>query len=90
MNQTIDHFIPKIIGGTNDKRNLVPLCKECNKAKMGSQVDPKEYYPYLPEEYVIQCTKYKKSLYKFDETNYGLLKDYIGIENWSEYESVKR
>jgi hypothetical protein len=31
--QTIDHFIPKYHGGTDDFRNLIPLCKACNRAK---------------------------------------------------------
>ena len=34
--QTIDHFIPKYHGGTDDFRNLIPLCKACNRAKGAS------------------------------------------------------
>lgn len=30
---TIDHFIPKVLGGTNRRDNLVPACYECNHAK---------------------------------------------------------
>ena len=30
---TIEHFIPKYHGGTDDVRNLLPLCKNCNKSK---------------------------------------------------------
>jgi hypothetical protein len=33
MNLTIDHIIPVSKGGTNDKRNLVTCCHECNKTK---------------------------------------------------------
>lgn len=32
-NLTIDHVIPKSIGGTNDLRNLQLLCADCNAAK---------------------------------------------------------
>ena len=35
--QTIDHFIPKYHGGTDDMDNLIPMCKKCNKAK-GSRI----------------------------------------------------
>ena len=30
---TIDHFVPKSKGGTDDISNLVPSCKECNEEK---------------------------------------------------------
>jgi len=33
INLTIDHKIPKIQGGTDDKTNLQCLCKECNSIK---------------------------------------------------------
>lgn len=32
-NLTIDHKIPKILGGTNEKKNLQCLCKRCNTMK---------------------------------------------------------
>ena len=28
--QTVDHFIPISMGGTDDKYNLMPLCRDCN------------------------------------------------------------
>lgn len=34
-NLTIDHKIPKILGGTDEKSNLQTLCEDCNKLKSG-------------------------------------------------------
>ena len=31
--ETLDHFIPKKEGGTNNEENLIPSCKRCNKLK---------------------------------------------------------
>lgn len=33
--QTVDHIIPRIKGGTNEKKNLVPACHVCNLEKGG-------------------------------------------------------
>jgi hypothetical protein len=30
---TVDHVIPRSLGGTNDPENLVTACRECNMAK---------------------------------------------------------
>jgi len=30
---TIDHLVPKSLGGSNDIENLVPCCAECNREK---------------------------------------------------------
>lgn len=35
---TIDHVIPKCLGGTDDLENLVPACEKCN-TKKGSKVN---------------------------------------------------
>lgn len=40
---SIDHIIPLSKGGTNDFRNLIPLCKECNKEKDDDVLDA-DYY----------------------------------------------
>ena len=50
---TIDHFVPKYHGGGNDERNLLPLCKYCNKQKGSRVVTTEEYYPYLKDTYRI-------------------------------------
>ena len=56
--RTIDHFIPKYHGGTDDIRNLIPLCKTCNRAKSSRLMSIEECCPYLGEEYRIQIKKY--------------------------------
>lgn len=33
----VDHIIPKAIGGTDDDRNLQPLCVRCHNIKTGSE-----------------------------------------------------
>ena len=43
-NQTIDHVLPRSRGGGFDQRNLMPLCRKCNKLKMSELIDIKEYY----------------------------------------------
>ena len=56
--RTIDHFIPKYHGGTDDIRNLIPLCKACNRAKSSRLISIEECCPYLGKEYRIQIKKY--------------------------------
>ena len=43
---TIDHFMPKYHGGTDEFDNLIPLCNRCNKAK-GSRIMKREAFKYL-------------------------------------------
>ena len=33
---TMDHLVPLALGGTSNKDNLVPACKECNTKKKAS------------------------------------------------------
>lgn len=56
---TIDHYIPKYHGGTDDERNLLPLCKNCNKSKGSRIVQAKEYYPFLKAEYYCETNEYR-------------------------------
>ena len=44
--QTIDHVIPQAFGGTNDQRNLMPLCQSCNKSRASGEIIPETYYKY--------------------------------------------
>ena len=44
--KTVDHAIPVILGGGNDPRNLMPLCKKCNKDKASGEIIPETYYRY--------------------------------------------
>lgn len=56
---TIEHFIPRYHGGTDDERNLLPLCKDCNKSKGSRLVMAKEHYPYLKCAYYTEANEYK-------------------------------
>ena len=57
---TIEHFVPKYRGGEDDERNLLPLCKNCNKQKGSRLVDVEEYYPYLKSQYSLSAKEYSK------------------------------
>ncbi len=58
-NRTIDHFIPKSLGGTYDRRNLMPLCRICNHGRGSKPIEPEEYYIYAPEEAIQECIEYR-------------------------------
>lgn len=58
--RTIDHFIPKYHGGTDDIRNLIPLCKACNKAKGSRIMDLDECCPYMLDDYKDFLEEYKR------------------------------
>ena len=55
--RTIDHFIPKYHGGIDDIRNLIPLCKACNRAKSSRLMSIEECCPYLLDEYKEELKK---------------------------------
>ena len=57
--RTIDHFIPKYHGGTDDERNLLPLCKNCNKSKGSRIVRAEEHYPFLKDIYYTEVKEYR-------------------------------
>lgn len=44
--RTVDHVIPQILGGGNDPRNLMPLCRSCNKSRASGEIIPETYYKY--------------------------------------------
>ena len=56
---TIEHYIPKYHGGTDDERNLLPLCKNCNKSKGSRIVQAKEHYPFLKDIYYTEVKEYR-------------------------------
>ena len=56
--QTIDHFVPKSVGGTNDKRNLIPLCYDCNQARKSIKINPWKFYRYAPKGVKYRCIEY--------------------------------
>ncbi|WP_051212489.1 HNH endonuclease [Butyrivibrio fibrisolvens] len=57
---TIEHFVPKYRGGEDDIRNLLPLCKNCNKQKGSRVVSSNEYYTFLKEKYKEDACKYQE------------------------------
>ena len=56
---TVEHYIPKYHGGTDDERNLLPLCKNCNKSKGSRIVQAKEHYPFLKDIYCNETNEYR-------------------------------
>lgn len=44
--RTVDHVIPQILGGGNDPRNLMPLCRHCNSSRASGEIVPDTYYRY--------------------------------------------
>lgn len=46
LSQTIDHVIPQAVCGTNDMRNIMPLCSTCNKRRSDNDIDVREFYRY--------------------------------------------
>ena len=47
--KTVDHVIPQILGGGNDPRNLMPLCKHCNASRASGEIIPETYYKYAAQ-----------------------------------------
>lgn len=64
---TIEHTIPKYRGGQDDIRNLLPLCKNCNKQKGSTLIPSNEYYPYLKKEYMLEVCEYKEKWQKSNQ-----------------------
>lgn len=48
MKLTVDHIIPKNLGGSNRAKNLIVMCAGCNEKK--NNHDPFLWYVHLPEE----------------------------------------
>ena len=49
---TVEHIVPLSKGGTNDSKNLVSLCYDCNQMKGNYILHPLDYYPYINKEYI--------------------------------------
>jgi len=59
-NRTIDHFESRSKGGTFNMRNLIPLCKNCNKTKSNYKVDPFQYYSHAQSHIINMCLQYEQ------------------------------
>ncbi len=53
---TVDHYIPLNKGGSNNIKNLVPMCRTCNKEKDDYTVTP-SYYRYLSDDYTKEIAE---------------------------------
>lgn len=51
--QTVDHVIPKSLGGSDDLRNLMPLCYNCNEERQSAEIEPATFYCYA-EDWAIE------------------------------------
>lgn len=70
---TVEHIVPVSQGGTNDFKNLVALCWDCNQGKGSLVVDPLLYYTYLKDGYMQQVSeifsRYTSNANNIDITN---------------------
>lgn len=75
-NRSIDHAIPLALGGTNDLRNTIPLCRKCNNLKDSDFYWPGSFYIYMHK---VNATSMLR------ETN-----DYIfeWIDRWCDIEDI--
>ena len=71
---SIEHVVPLRKGGSNNPRNLIALCKDCNEAKQDDIIDPKEYYTYAPEWKLKEvCETFDKYIQEIDWLAYDTL-----------------
>lgn len=64
MNRTVDHYIPRSMGGGYDKRNLLPLCRSCNEARKSRKVDPVTFYRYAKPWAICEAIEYESEFKK--------------------------
>ena len=57
--RTVDHFVPKSYNGTIDKRNLFPVCKDCNQTR-GNRIVGMEFYPYATVRMKENALEYER------------------------------
>lgn len=51
---TVDHFIPIDLGGSNDIKNLIPLCYDCNQEKGNKILSARSIIKYMKPKYKEQ------------------------------------
>lgn len=71
--QTVDHFIPISMGGTDDKYNLMPLCWDCNTERRSDTIEPSSYYRYAYPWAIKQCCIYKRQWMSLHRNVYGAI-----------------
>ncbi len=79
---TVDHFVPISRGGTNDDKNLVMLCMDCNKEKGHKILGPELYLKYIDDKYLREVDEYFDNYldsFEYIERNNILACDEYGI-----------
>lgn len=71
---TIDHVLPKSLGGKNSWENLVTACKTCNSSKKNNKSIIPKKMPVKPTYYDLA-----KKLFKFER---------ITNEHWGQYINI--
>ncbi len=56
--QTVDHIIPKEFEGTDDRRNLIPLCEECNRQRQTNTIELASFYSYASKQALDDARSY--------------------------------
>lgn len=96
--KTIDHVIPQIYDGGDDIRNLMPLCKHCNKTRASGAIVPQTYYRYATDLAIRELLAYIDD-WKQTHTNaagevitydgrYGI--DEVGMARYKEQQKLLR
>ena len=71
--QTVDHVIPQSLGGGNDLRNLMPLCKFCNKTRSTNKIQPEKFYKYAADWAIEEFRDYQIQWELERRDSYGTL-----------------
>lgn len=56
--QTVDHIIPKSMGGGDDQRNLMPLCKRCNGSRENNKIELDTFYGFAQSWAISDAESY--------------------------------
>ncbi|MBR1910167.1 MAG: HNH endonuclease [Lachnospiraceae bacterium] len=58
--QTVDHVIPQSLGGSDDLRNLMPLCYSCNAERADDDIEPMTFYGFAHQEDIDDFMTYHR------------------------------
>ena len=54
---SMDHVVPVAKGGSTTLTNTIPLCKQCNDAKIHKSIAEYVHYRLLRDQYVTPCAQ---------------------------------